>query len=187
MMFNIFKKKFKGNHRLTQEDREKGARIRKEASERKQEIKRIEYETDKRMQELKLKRQELEVAKLEAEISEYDLDDQAPMQQITEAVAQDDSSDKMLMNILTPIIMNSMQKTNAPVVNNSMSTPHNSTAALVAFSDEQLKQYWKDVPKYVKAMAKTMSDEQIKNLIKGKLSNIDDDSLNRAVAIIRAV
>lgn len=56
----------------------------------------------------------------------------------------------------------------------------------ISLTDEQLKQYWEQMNPIYKAVAKGMSDENIKEFIKQKEPRLNQDTLNRAVAIVKA-
>lgn len=56
----------------------------------------------------------------------------------------------------------------------------------ISLTDEQLKQYWEQMNPIYKTVAKGMSDENIKEFIKQKEPRLNQDTLNRAVAIVKA-
>jgi hypothetical protein len=55
----------------------------------------------------------------------------------------------------------------------------------VSLPNEQLAEIWKKLPNHVKAMAKRMDDTQLASTIKGQIPNIDQDTLQRAIILVR--
>jgi hypothetical protein len=60
-----------------------------------------------------------------------------------------------------------------------------STAAGSKLSNEEIKGLLAQVPQQYLSMAKNMPEKTIKDFLRGQAGNYDDDTLNRAVAIIK--
>jgi len=67
----------------------------------------------------------------------------------------------------------------------STTTNPTTTAEKQHISDEQLNQIWNNTPMMAKNFAKRSSDENLENLLRGQMPNVSDDTIKRAIAIIR--
>ena len=119
--------------------------------------------------EIMVQEAELEKAKIAMELADIE----------AELGEEEDSSpESMLMGLIQKAMP---QTQTAPIPKTSINAP----SGAVSFTDEQIKQIWSSVPSFYRGVAKTLSDEQVKEFIKQKQPNIDVDSLNRAILIIR--
>lgn len=139
------------------------------------ERRKMNTEYENRRKELELAKMELEyelkMKKLEAEIAEY-ADEDEP-----------DDIDGMFKTFIT-------QSLNKRTVQGAAIVPHQTdisppNPARVSISNEQFKEYWDSLGGIKQKIAKMMSDDQLKGLIVSKIPNIDDDSLNRAIFMVR--
>lgn len=126
--------------------------------------------------ELMVKQQELKLREIQVKIDE--IDDQYEDE-------DEFSPENMFMNIVQKAIPQFQAPTgvNPSKEQSVISTPN---AGGLSLTDEQLKQYWDTVPAHYKLIAKGMSDEQIKEFIKQKQPNLDANTLERAILVIRA-
>jgi hypothetical protein len=151
------------NHDFSEQDREFSINVRK----LKMEEKKLEYE-----------RRKLEHDVAMAELQEKLEDIRSAYEPETEEGS--DGADAMMMGLLSSILM----KGNAPVaVSASSTTPTPNTKERL--TDEQLREILDTVPKGYRKLAKGMSDETLTGLIRSKLPNLDDDSINRGIQLIR--
>ena len=152
---------------------------------------RLEFEKRKREIELSTieKRAELEKAKLEYDIKDH----QARIQEDfgDDEEEESDSSDinNMMAGLLGGILTKSdPQQAQKLEQQTTLQTPvmASETSGLVEFSDEEIKIILSSIDKKYLKMAKLMPDSTIKQLIKSKYANISEDSLNRAIVIVKA-
>jgi hypothetical protein len=135
-----------------------------------------------------IKRQELKMklAEQQLEHKERMMDLQDRIQEMQERMFgdDDDSGGGNVENMLMQFIMQKgMQQQGSQPLNTQHTPPP--TPAAVSISEEQLQEYWKSLPRIQRKMAKMASDEQIGALLRDKVKNIDDDSIKRAIELIR--
>lgn len=102
-----------------------------------------------------------------------------------EQVAPSGNMEEMLMAaIISKFISN---KDNNPItIPTSTSMDNNiSNSGTVSFTNEQIKAIWDKLPNNQKKMAKAMSKEQLRTLIIGQIPNIDADSIDRAITLVK--
>jgi len=184
-LFNIFKKKDnRNNYTFGDTDRELSAEIRKQKAE----YNKARQELDLKLLTLENKKKQIE---LEADIAEAS-------QRLKEISGYDDEEEEEpeTNNDFTSII--SAIPMLMQTFNNQNQTPNSNTVSVVttppqpikqelgvSLSDEELQNMYKQIPKTAKAIAKTMSDETLKNYLKGQIPNLDEDTINRAIALVR--
>ena len=184
-IFSWFKKeKEHKGHVLDDEDRATA----KELRDRKKEIEMLKLDRDDSLNKLRYEKQKLD---LEREIEElrglYDDDED----EITPQA--DDDTTTALMKMFAPMLINKFsqqQPTQPPAYSSpspvaqpqSISTP----SSKVSLSDEELLKLWAETPSIAKAYAKNMGDDTIITSLKAKLPNVDDDTLQRGLKIIRS-
>ena len=173
---NWFKRKKGLTHDFTDAEREEGLVIR----EKKREITLLKLERENELHKLKMEKQKLE---LQAEIAE--LKDSLNDYVDDSDTSSEDRTTSDLIKLFAPMIMaGKMQNPVAapvPVV-----SPMPSSPVQQHLNDDTLLSLWEKTPPQYKAMSKTMSDEQLGGVIKQQMPNIDDDSVKRAVEIIRS-
>lgn len=155
----------------------------------KNEIK-LQTERDRRDLEISLKRKKLE---LDEKILEYKIKDQE------EKIREDfesyddeeetDDQDQSMLKMFAPAIAGMMNKQNIPPNNPPteavITSTQTSSSVGVTFSDEEISELYKSLPAVYKSVAKTMTDDQIKNFIKGKYPNVAEECLNRMILRIK--
>jgi hypothetical protein len=91
-----------------------------------------------------------------------------------------DNPDDLITNLFT----NAFLKKNNVVAAQEMPTA-SQPVQLQHFSDEQIQILINSMNMNQKAVLSVLSDEQIKQMIKEKIPNVDEDSINRAVLLLR--
>lgn len=178
--FNWFKRE-KTGHTLTDEDREAS----KELRAKKKEIDMMKLEREDLINKMKFEKQKLE---LQEEIDElkglFDEEDE------TLPKNEDDTTTALLKMFAPALISKFAQQTqNTPAYSSPSpqqippTTPLNSK---VSISDEELLKLWEETPTAAKLYSKSMSDETIITTLKAKFPNVDDESINRGLKIIRS-
>lgn len=166
-IFNWFKKR----HVFDDEDR----RLSYERRNRKLQLDIQRMEDDARILRARADREE---ARLKMEMSEY--------------LGADDENDigKLLIQFM-PVLQKAFPQVFAnlsnlsPLLGKQETTPV-SNPVLVSYPDEELKEMRNKIPKHYLKVAKDLPDDKLKEIIKTNfLSNADEDSLNRAVSLIR--
>ena len=163
---NLIYSKPKNRYEFTQEDSLTGVSIRKAN----QEIKQLRLERAKIMQEM-------EVEKLKAEM----LDLKAQLYGEEETVEDADTPEKALTNMFLMAMLkgkgqgNGVSTTDIDISNSNKRK----------YSNEELVMLHKQVPKKELKKAKKLTTEQLSPLIRQQLPDADDDSINRAIALLR--
>lgn len=158
-LFSWFRRKKdpRNNHTFTDEDRELARQTRILRMQQLQSQIRAETE----LNELRVKR---EKAALQQDIAELTGD-------------EDDESE--IVELMKPII-------NRAFPNPSMApTVVGTTQMSVSYSDDNLRDLKKRIPKVFLKQIRKMTDDELKGRIKNELPNIDDDSMHRALTIVR--
>lgn len=149
-------------------------RIQKKQKEmRKEKLALWEQQLDNlRMRQEQLK-MEKEIADIESQLSEFDFED--------DDGEDSNSSDPMSPEaLLTGIVTSSLA---AP--KQTITTEAPGQTSLLTFSDEQIRQLKEQLPSIYKMQLHILSDDQVKAMIKMKFPQVDNDTLNRAVGILR--
>ncbi len=132
-----------------------------------------------------------EIASLNAQIKRqrklYELREaRQELKELREELGEDsaeDTPDPMAQAFLS-IITGALNK--APAVSSfTPLTTHNDATPPPAFSDLQLIEMWDNTPEKYKMMARVMSDDKIREFINKQMPNADEDTINRALKIIR--
>lgn len=172
-LLDVFKRKepAKKRHSFTDDDRMLSAEKRKLKQRLDLEILKLETTRDK----LSLQA-EIEQATQELQELRGDYDDEEPSGSSVE--------DTLITTLLTKVLSGQQQTTSSQV---SPTLTTSSVAPLgVEMSNEQLETIWGSLPKKQQKIAKDMDDEQLKQLIKGQIPNVNDDTLVRAIGIVRS-
>jgi predicted Holliday junction resolvase-like endonuclease len=124
-----------------------------------------------------LKRQlDMERLILEAQVQKAELE-----QELDELTGADEEDDDGIDSIFANFIKQAMPQQAKPI-----EVPAAEANGEVNLSDEQIKKYWQDMNFVQRAFAKRQSDEQIKEFLIQKEPRLSQDSLNRAVSVVRA-
>jgi len=156
---SIFRKK--QPYRFTDEEREISADIRRQKAE----ISKMKLERENLIHKMEMERKMLELKAEITELKGIDGDDEQP---------QDDF--RSLIQMLAMMGGNQQQPQQF-----QQQQPQK-----ISLTDEQLKKIWEDLPAAAKSFSKRSSDETIKSLILSNMPNIDDDSMQRAISLVRA-
>jgi len=87
-------------------------------------------------------------------------------------------------------MLQNVAKSFMPKIQNSISSPvaattSQTTQQVLTLSDEQLSAQWAQVSPMYKAIAKQMTDEQLRDFIIGRMPQIDAETVARAIKIVR--
>jgi len=96
-----------------------------------------------------------------------------------------DGEDSMLNQALT-LLMSRAFGDQTPAGSIPQTPPQVLPTAGVSFSDEQLRDTWQQLPKIARKVAMSWSDEQLSQFIQGKMPGVDQDTINRAIAVVRS-
>lgn len=169
----------KERHTFEDSDRDLSKEVRKQQ----QHLRILEIQREAKLNELSFRRDMLEL--------QQDID------RLTEEESDSPNDWKAeLVRALAPIIPAIYAKFNGSAVVQpkdsvgQISEPDNSSPPeqqqdTSKVTDEKLKKLWADTDPKLKAMTKFMTDEKIKKLITDKTGIIDEDTLNRAIMVIR--
>jgi hypothetical protein len=102
--------------------------------------------------------------------------------------ADDSDGEANMLKMFAPAINGMLSKTNSPQT--PTPTPPQqqqevSTVSEISFSDAEIEEIYKALPQVYKTVAKTMSDQQIAEFIKGKYPAISSECLIRAIARVK--
>jgi len=158
------------NHDFSDEERTRAVEVSRERAR----LKRLQ---DQKAHELKMLEMERDRIALEDEIADLTDDDE------DEDFDTEDSADALLVKLLQPIL----QRGTHPVspAAGSPATPSPGAAAQIHLMDDQLREIWNNQPVHIRSAAKVSSDERIEEVILSRYPNIDEDTLNRAIQIVR--
>lgn len=173
-ILGLFQKKKHNGHQLTQEDAEKAGELNKLRFENK----RLALERENEINRLRAEREQLrltaDIDRIRQELGDND----------GEEDGQDDNEvfNTLLLSIL-PRLKGSTLPAAAPV---SANPPGAAAPPLIHLSDEELQEAWGQIPKAAKKVARTLSESSIKAYIQQRVGNCDEDTLNRAVQIVKS-
>lgn len=147
-------------------------------------------EMEREKHDLKLsvakKQSQLEICRLDYQIR----DEQEKLKEDFDSTddEEDGEGDNPMLKIFGPVVAN-MMNSNRPAQTPSEnllnpSTP-NTIPDGVSFTDDELNEIYKAIPTPYKQIAKTMSEQQIAEFIKGKYPKITQECLNRAVMRVK--
>jgi len=173
--FEFFKSKKKPKASSFSEDSNEDdtlRRIQKKQKElRKEKLALWEQQLDSlRMKQEQLK-MEAEIAEIESQLSQFDEEDGE------DSDSQDPMSPEAL---LTGIVAQSFASPKQAV-----SQEQQGQTTMLTFTDEQIRQLKENMPSAYKLQLHILSDDQVKAMIKMKYPQVDNDTLNRAVGILR--
>jgi len=165
----LFSKQPKDAHQFSDEDRQASATRRKMLAMQREQMDMMQEQlTNLR----NIQRQRMMQEQIEAlQSSMYEDDD--------EDEDSSDSDEDMFMKLLQTVAQKSNTEVKTPFPS-GMELPQK-----VSLSDEQLLEMLNSVdPKYLK-LAKKMSDSSLKGFIKAQMPNIDDDTMLRAIRLVK--
>lgn len=170
----LFKKK-PNKYVFDDSDRESSKEIR----EKKKEIELLKLDRENEIHKLKIMKQKLE---LESEI-----------QELQEAFSDDEDfypekesdSTTELIKMFAPMFINKAP-VSAPIPTDKASNSSNPMEQKQHFTDEQIKAIWDNTPKMARMFAKKADEQTIKIQIQKQIPNIDDDSIARAIKLIKS-
>lgn len=164
----IKRKDPRANYAFDDVDRQRSAEIKK----RQAEIRKAEMELE---HEIKLR--ELEVRKMELEdrLSEFDEEDD------DEDDEEQDPADVMLMTILRPVF----EKLSAGMAQPATTPPTAAAPVPTSMSDDQIRTLWNSQDPRVVAAAKFSTPDKIEEYLVKNYPGVDDDTIERAIKIIK--
>lgn len=124
----------------------------------------------KQEEELKIKQR---VMRLEADIDEEFEEENG--------ATTDASPEGLLASLLIPMFQQTPKPVDATAVTSSQAPTGAET-----ITDEQIKATWEAIPEWQKQIAKSMSDEKVKEYIKQRQPNVTPEILERALKVVRA-
>ena len=176
--FDIFRKKQddyepgrrERPYKFSDDDRRLSAEVRRKKAELQMEIDKLNAEKEK--------------LRLNTEIEEL-------KQQYEDLTASDEeeppqggsTADTLLTALLAMILKGNTSPTPQPI------TPQpqiSGSPVANALSDEQLQEIWGNIPEMYKQKAKKMKDADLANFIKFQMPTADQDTIERAIRIVRA-
>lgn len=140
------------------------------------EAKRLKAERNRLMQEMALERQKFELDKLRHEQAQL----YAEMAGDDDEEDDDDDGGPSPESMLMTLLMSKIQPTPA--------TPQGvpvQQVSRVHYTDEEINQILESIPKPVLKLAKKMDDATLHKHILARAPNVDEDSVIRAVAMLR--
>jgi len=170
----IFNKKKKTNRTVTDEQRESSLESRRLNAELKQLKQELETEKLRQQHELSMMRLEEEKLKLQDKIADYT---EYEEENETEGL----SMEKILMSIITSKLAGGVLS--SPLTPNSLEID---TPASPSFSDEEIQYFINQMPKAQLKQAKKMPDSLLKKTILSQVPNADEETIQRAITLIKA-
>jgi hypothetical protein len=164
----------KNMYEFTDEDRETSADVRRAKAE----LKRMQYEKEKMIQQIELERTRAELRELQEELYDYDEETEVPVNTPETMLMQ------MLMNAFSTNNLNKDTTTTSTYTASDTDLNNNNK---ISMTDEQLMEMAKQIPKKYLVEARKMNDDMLINLLKSKLPNCDDDTINRAFNLIKKI
>lgn len=157
------------NHFFSDDDRSRAAEINREKATLRRKEQLLEHE-------IKMRELELRQAEIEDQLAQFDLDE--------EEEGQPMDAEAMLMQILAPAIAArfTQQAPPAQPTNQPQPAPPADTKRI---PDEQLREFYSQIPGNIKAAARVASDERIEEEVLKVFPDADDDTLDRAIKIVK--
>lgn len=152
----------RSGYALTEEDRESGYALRQLRTEQ------------KRMQ------QEIALLREQARLEDARADLEETRRQLYGEDEEDDDGFSPEA-LLAPLLLKAL----SPTPNTEQQGIPASTVSKIHYTDEELKTLLSGVPKHIKVLAKKIDEQTIRKNILGYQPNIDEDSLQRAVLLIK--
>jgi len=168
----FFWKKREPGHSFNQEDRELSAEIRKGKAEIMKQKQQLELE----LMRLKVQKEKeellLQIAQTKDAMSEF-MEEEEPL--------NPDSSmqDTLMLTLLGKFLGNNSTPPQ------TLPQPQEAPIQKIHLSDEQLKEIYEKVPRSARKIAKSFSEEQLQTYIRSYIPTIDQESLERAVIIVK--
>jgi hypothetical protein len=166
-IFDLFKRKEKDNrenHSFDSEDRELSLKLRRQRAE----LKTLELQRESELQRLEYERKKFQL-----------MDELDELKGVYEEVSEEEpsnNSDNMLMTLLASIL--AKKEVSPPLIQPP-------TTSEINLSDEQIKSYIASIPKVALKIGKSWNDEQLTNFILSNMPNLNKDSINRIITILR--
>jgi len=143
------------------------------------------------IQSITLKAKERQLRRLKQKLEEREM--QAQIEEMEEELYGDDDEEEdnpsSLMQspeaLLMSIIANATLKNNQPATVQTPILNNNSDVAGVKITDEEIREFKKKLPKAALKYFKNLTDEELEAQIKAKMPHIDDNTIDRAVIILR--
>jgi len=167
--FSLFKRKV---YRFSEEERKAGS----DNASLRREIERQKLEHERKMLELRSEREELkeraEIADLRAELEEEQED-------YVNSEGGQSAEWLSVLKMFAPEIKSAFLK------NNSSVQPPAPSAVQRQPTDDELNAIWESTPPHIKALAKRMSDDAIRDFVLKQNPNMNDESIGRIIGIVR--
>lgn len=154
------------NHEFNDGDRSAAADI----TNQKARLKKLEMQKEHEIKMMELEARELE---LEQELADLQGDD--------EEFDEEDSADALLVKLLQPIL----QRAHSVSPSSHAAGLPASPSPAQTMTDDQLRKIFEDLPVHLKSAARVSSDDRIQEAILNQYPGVDQDTLERAVKIVR--
>lgn len=162
----IFKRKYPNhNHDFGDEDRQLSMDLRLQKAE----LKRLKSQ-------LEIEREKLRVEEAKAELE--DLRDTLYPPEEEEEEGSVNTPETMILSLL----MNAFKTNN---VRTTTTTPTGTTPSTLSLTDEQIKGYMEALPKDIREEMRKLSDQELKAIVKERVGNLTEDTLNRIVVLAK--
>lgn len=167
-IFNFWKKKqHKVDYAFTDEDRELAQQQRQDRAE----LARLNREIARMDLQYQLEERKARLEELQSEL--YGEEDEG----------EGSSWESMLMPLIAQYLTKG--QVNTGMATSEIQSPQNTVEA-ISLTDEQLLNLKSQIPKQYLSIAKTLDDTTLKSYIRQKIGVLDEDTLNRALQLIRA-
>lgn len=179
MKIGVFLRKIFGlkdarnNHTFTDAENEAAIELHKSAAE----IKRQKQALDLELYKLRMEAEKLDLQR-QIESAKQALED------LTGDYEEETSgsADNVLIGLLTAIM--SKNNLTSPGLN-AAADSHNTQPTPQHLTDAELNNIWDNLPSKAQKYARKMNDSSLSAFIKGQMPALDDDSIKRAVLIVR--
>jgi len=139
---------------------------------------------ERRKRQLDLEERKLEHEKRKAELEADILEARNRISELNGTDEEEGSdgsdTDAMLMLLLTKVLGG-----NAPLSASASSAPNPPVATKISMTDEQIEEILASMPKRYVKLSRDLSDETLRAMILGKMPNVDDDTIQRAITRAR--
>ncbi len=154
---------------FTDEDRDTSAEIRAA----KKEIALLKLQREDELHKLKIEKQRLE---LQAEIEDL----RAVFEDSDDNTTDSDDITATMLKIFGPAIAATITPKQTAIA-----ATDEQPQGKIRISDDELKRLWDDTPKKYKIFVPSLDDATIKTYLLAKMPNLDEDTQNRALKIVR--
>lgn len=173
--FGWFRPKTEVRHNFSNDDRELSLEIR----EKKKEIALLKLDRENELHKLRIERERLQLKEDIDELKEsYDNFDDLSSD-------NEDDSTTALIKLLAPLFLQNKVSSSVVPSDSITSPPVQKEQPKQDLTDEQLLSIWKETPKIARKFAQSLSDENLRIQIEKQLPMVSNQTIARAIDIIR--